>query len=265
MNKSEIVYSQELIKIINQAVQCSIPCQMSYISRGKWHRTGVKILDLNNKSLTLHIGNNPGAAFIQIAQPVSITFELKRQKCILESEIIGLDATVSQGMSGKIMIERPVSIEKMRRRAYERVSIPPEMNVEALFWHRGYADNSTESPLENCWQGQLIDLSAGGTQVKVDKTQHANFREGQIIGIRFTPLPYEKQLLLEGRIKHIAGLNDDNDTITLGIEFMGLEASADGRNKMERLMAAVNVYKEKSNKSARTQDGRLYAAFLSTI
>lgn len=247
MNKSEIVYSQELIKIINQAVQCSVPCEMSYVSRGKWHRTGVKILNINNKSLTLRISNDPGAAFIQINRPVSITFELKRQKCILESKIIGLDAVISNGMSGNIMIERPVSLEKMKRRAYERVSIPPEMNVEALFWHRGHADNSAESPLESCWQGQLIDLSAGGTQLRVDKYRQSNFREGQIVGIRFTPLPYKKTLIVEGRIKHIAGSNDDKDIITLGIEFMGLEANADGRSKIEQIMSAVTVYQEKQN------------------
>ena len=90
----------------------------------------------------------------------------------------------------------------------------------------------------------MMDLSAGGAQITVTKEQFENFKQDQFIGMQFTPLPFEKPVTVEGQIKHIAAAPDDSEMISLGIEFLGLEASTDGRDKLDKIVETIGVYQK---------------------
>ena len=62
--------------------------------------------------------------------------------------------------------------------------------------------------------------------------------------MQFTPLPFEKPVLVEGQIKHIAVAPDNAEMISLGIEFLGLEASIDGRDKLDKIVETIGVYQK---------------------
>lgn len=188
-------------------------------------------------------GEKPRSVDIQINQPVGISFQEKFNKYIFESAVMGFESSVNQACGGKIVLECPDQIEMMQRRAYTRVTVPECMNVKVLFWHRGYTDDTSEVPIENYWQGKLVDLSAGGSQIEVDLEKGPNFRVGQLIGLQFTPMSFEKPILLEGHIRHIAETSDGSK-MYLGIEFLGLEASAQGREKLHQLTGVVAEYEK---------------------
>jgi len=133
----------------------------------------------------------------------------------------------------------------MQRRAYWRVKVPPKLNIRVLFWHRGYMDNTEEAPLDNYWQGQLLDLSAGGSRISVDVAQGSNFRTGQLVGLQFTPGYYQKPILLEAQIKHLSEIPEEKQLV-IGVEFLGLEVSGQGRRKLRRILDVVEDY-EKQN------------------
>ncbi|MBW8017811.1 MAG: PilZ domain-containing protein [Planctomycetes bacterium] len=245
MSNAQALNPKEISDVMENTVESGQICVMSHLTKGKWHRIEVKIHSVSQKSIMLELLDSPAAnTDIQIDQPVGMSFEVDFIKYLFESTVIGFEPAVNQEQTGRIMIKKPISIEKMKRRSYKRVPIPDEMKVNTLFWHRGYTDDSTEVPIESYWQGRMLDLSAGGAQITVTRKQFENFKQDQYIGMQFTPLPFEKPVLLEGQIKHIAAVADDTEMISLGIEFLGLEASTDGREKLDKIVETIGVYQK---------------------
>lgn len=72
---------------------------------------------------------------------------------------------------------------------------------------------------------------------------------GQLFGIQFTPICYEKPILVEGQLRHIRQ-DRENYTLSLGIEFLGLEISLEGRAILERLLETVEEYRRLSDGDA---------------
>jgi hypothetical protein len=254
MDKSQKLSIDQIAGILEKSTASQATCIMSHLTKGKWHRVEVKMHSVNTKSIMIDlIGNPPANENIQIDQPVGMTFEIDFTKYLFESSILGFEAAINHAKAGRIMIKMPNSLEQMKRRSYTRVPVPNEMKVSTLFWHRGYTDDSPDVPLENYWQGTMMDLSAGGTQINVTKEQLESFRKDQFIGMQFTPLPFEKPVLVEGQIKYIGSAKDDSEMISLGIEFLGLEASTLGRDKLDKIVETIGVYQKDQTKTLSQQ------------
>jgi c-di-GMP-binding flagellar brake protein YcgR len=246
MTNAKALNTGQINEILEKAATNQTNCVMSHLTKGKWHRLDSAIHSVNAKTLIIEILDTLQAnRDVQIDQPLGMALEFDFKKYIFESAVIGLQPNAGETPTSKIIIKRPLAVEQVQRRSYTRVPIPSDLKVNTLFWHRGYTDNSTDVPIDNYWQGVLTDLSAGGTQVKVTKDLAQNFRQGQFIGMQFTPLPYEKPVILEGQIKHIADNDGENEIIFLGIEFLGLEASTDGREKLNKIVETIAVYQKK--------------------
>jgi c-di-GMP-binding flagellar brake protein YcgR len=245
MSKAETLSAKEIADVIEKTVDTGTTCVMSHQTKGKWHRLEVKIHSVSRKVLMIDlIGTPTEDEDVQIDQPVGMAFEIDFTKYLFESAIIGFEPGINEAQAGRIMIKKPAHIEKMERRSYKRVAVPNEMKVSTLFWHRGYNDNSTDVPIESYWQGRMMNLSAGGAQITVTKEQFENFKQDQFIGMQFTPLPFEKPVTVEAQIKNIAVTTDDSELISLGIEFLGLEASTDGRSKLDKIVETIGVYQK---------------------
>jgi hypothetical protein len=106
-------------------------------------------------------------------------------------------------------------------------------------------------PLENYWTGHLTNFSAGGVQIGVNLDQAPHFSVGQLVGLQFTPKPYDKPILIEGQIKHIQEMADRNK-VYLGVHALGLEANSGGRRTLKRIMRVVKEYEE-INKAEESQ------------
>jgi hypothetical protein len=174
-----------------------------------------------------------------------------------------------QGQGGTIVLAVPDRIEIVQRRSYFRVDVPKSLKVNVLLWHRGLnrtlgpvfrdADerednsNKTSNKRQDYYKGKLIDISAGGAQIAVDTAQKPDLRKGQFIGLTFTPMPYEKPLILDAQIRNILPTADDKN-ICLGIQIVGLEASPEGRQVLQRLCNVVEHYFQISQSGAKQQE-----------
>jgi hypothetical protein len=132
------------------------------------------------------------------------------------------------------------------------------------------------SQIHNYYQGRLVDISAGGAQVVVDagpvfhdepkvpesgkasspdspdtpssaqgptstSSVEPDFKKGQFIGLRFTPMPYETPLMFNAQIRNILP-TADNKSIYLGLQIVGLESSREGRQVLSRIVSVVERY-----------------------
>jgi len=259
MNQPEPLQIDQITEALQTAATQKTSAVMSHLSKGKWHMTRVILKTIDNTNIHVEIApkDKPHPINIQIDQPVGISFKLGYNKFIFESAVAGFEPSPNAASGGTIVLNRPDRMEKLGRRNYFRVSIPKDLNVKVLFWHRGYLDDSTEMPIENYWQAKLLDISAGGMQILISQDQKPNFKVGQLVGLQFTPMPYEKPILLEGQVRHIAPTLD-NANLALGVQIIGLEASDDGREKLHRLCSIVEQYHQ-MNQTQNT-DSRLTPA-----
>jgi c-di-GMP-binding flagellar brake protein YcgR len=243
MESSQILRGKKIEKTLELVVARRAAAAMTHIAAGKWKTTNINFTVGNGNAIHMTIDNNElqGPINIQVDQPVGISFEHESERYIFETIVVGFEQTVNQNQNSEILLVIPEKMEKMGRRAYLRQDIPGNLNVKVLFWHRGYNDDSTEVPLENYWQGRLINLSAGGVQLAISLDQTPHFKIDQIVGLQFTPMPYEKPITLEGQVKHLEKTEDGRELI-LGVHALGLEANSQGRIILHRIIDVVNRY-----------------------
>jgi len=245
MKQSQVLKTGELKNILALAAEQKTAAVMTYESTGKWRTTDVKIAAITETTINIDtsVASTQETEMIQEDLPVGMSFEQDHNRYIFETIVTGLEPSLKQTCTGKIILQMPEKVEKMERRAYTRVNVPDSLNVKVLFWHRGYTDDSPELPPEHYWQGNLINLSAGGVQITIDLEQGYNFRLDQFVGLQFTPLPYQKPIILEGYIKHLEK-TDHGRTLILGVQTLGLEANAQGRQTIHRIVDVVSEYQK---------------------
>jgi len=288
-NKVLMLRGDEPDKILRTAINKQIVAIMSYLSKGKWHVAKILLTEMEGGRISIESAvpkKKQHPLNIQPEQPVGISFKYEYGKFVFDTTVISLEASsgseADQGWGGKIVIAVPDRIEVVQRRSYFRVNVPESLNVKVVMWHRGnrrqaqkQMNNEADEQLNNYCQGRLIDISAGGAQViipypseesapapvrdsngNISKSVTADgleFRKGQFIGMRFTPMPYETPIMISAQIRNILPTSEGNSA-SLGLQIVGLEASPEGREILAKLIDVVEKYYQINQSGARQQD-----------
>jgi len=268
MNEATMLHGAEPRKILQTVIQEKTPAIMTYLSKGKWHVAKVLLTGLGANRLNINIQprKKPHPINIQVDQPVGISLKYGYGKFIFETKVIGLEPSQEAGSGGTILLAVPDRIEIIQRRSFFRVEVPKSLKVNVLLWHRCQTTDDTECqkellvspeneqmPADRYCQGKLVDISAGGLQIAVDDEKRPDFKKGQFVGLRFTPMPYETPLMFNAQIRNILP-TVDNRSICLGLQIVGLEASPEGRQVLQRLCNVVERYYQINQSSAKQQD-----------
>lgn len=268
-------------KVLQNVVEKRVPAIMSYLSNGKWHVAKVTLAGLEANRLHLECAGSRKTRRplnIQVDQPVGISFKHGYGKFVFDSSVAGLAPSSDPSAGGTISLVVPHRVGVVQRRNYFRVTVPESLKVNVVLWHRSSRhqarDVESVSALRepgHYYQGRLIDISAGGAQVSVPLQDSAegpsasmpnpgpaaarseDFRKGQFIGLRFTPMPYETPIMFNAQIRNILPAADHQSAF-LGLQIVGLEASPEGRQVLSRLVEVVERYYQINQSSAKQQD-----------
>ncbi|MFH1719537.1 MAG: PilZ domain-containing protein [Planctomycetota bacterium] len=256
-------------KILQTAIDQKVPAIMSYLSKNKWHVAKVMLTKLAGDSLSVESTapkKKQRPINIQVNQPVGISFKHGYGKFVFDTTVQGLEPSTDAGADrqsgGTIVLAVPEKIEVVQRRSYFRVNVPQSLKVQVLLWHRsGKREQKshmqdTANELQNSCHGRLIDISAGGAQVILPGQKEAlqgEFKKGQFVGVRFTPMPYETPVVLSAQIRN-ALPTADGQNVSLGLQIVGLEASTEGRQVLTRLIAIVERYYQINQSGVKQQD-----------
>jgi len=289
MNKVMLLRGDEPEKILQTAIDKKVPAIMSYLSKGKWHVAKVLLTELvgdrlNLESITSKKKQHP--VNIQANQPVGISFKYEYGKFVFDTTVVGFEPSsslgIDEGWGGTIILAVPDRIEVVQRRSYYRVDVPKSLKVKVVLWHRSgrrEAKKQIQDAAEdthNYCQGRLVDISAGGAQVVVSYPDEAvcpasirqeakgnssrtfcagelDFKKGQFVGMRFTPMPYEMPLVVSAQIRNILP-TADGKSASLGLQIVGLEASPEGREVLARLTDIVEQYYQINQSGAKQRD-----------
>ena len=267
MNEVAMLKKAEPREILERLVEKKVSAIMSYLSKGKWHVAKVTLTELGAYRLSAEIqpSKNPNPVNIQDDQPVGISLKYGYGKFIFESKVTALEPSTDGQSGGVVVLTVPDRIEIVQRRNYFRVEVPSSLKVNTLMWPRRKQGVQNEPASANAqvqrqndgpdqyWQGRLIDISAGGAQVVLDNSNKDDFKNGQFLGIRFTPLPYETPVVFNAQIRNILPTADGTN-ICLGLQIVGLEASLEGREVLQRLCSVVEQYHQMNQSSVKQQD-----------
>jgi hypothetical protein len=253
INQTEVLRDEKVLTALSDAIFNHAIARMCHMAGGKWVRNDVVLCELAESGIVIQtpVGSSVHFEKLQIHQPVGISFQINQEKFIFDSVIIGFDSAATTH-GGCVLLEIPEVMEKMPRRSYDRQPVPPNLNIHVLFWHRGYADNTAHVPVESYWQGQLTNLSATGAQVAVGLSLADCFGPNQLVGLQFTPMFYQKPILVEAQIIHLRR-EEAVGKLYLGLEFLGLEVSIDGRTVLHRLADTVEEYAKLNNGAIATE------------
>ncbi|MHC4386346.1 MAG: PilZ domain-containing protein [Planctomycetota bacterium] len=242
MVQKELLNSFEIKDMLTDACLKKSPVVASFTSEGKWRILELKIEGFTDD--TINFSTETPCENLQKELPVGICIHLGHFKYLFDTTVQTMEI---QGQSRQVLLDFPSKTERIQRRMYHRQPVPPDMKVKVLFWHRGYLDDANGKPEELYWQGRLLNLSAGGAQFEIEIEQKKHFKVGQLLGIQFTPMSYQKPLLLESHVKYLNEQSDDT-YFRIGVELLGLEAGPEGREILTRLLEVIAEY-EKMNQT----------------
>lgn len=161
MVQTELLNGSKIKDVLTDACRENPPVIASFMSEGKWRILELKVADFCDNSITFE--TEFSCKNIQRELPVGICIHLGYFKYLFDSTVQYLK---TQGQRNQILLDFPDKVECVQRRLYHRQPVPEGMKVKVLFWHRGYLDDSDTSPEELYWQGRLLNLSAGGAQIR---------------------------------------------------------------------------------------------------
>ncbi len=280
MDKMVMLGGDETGEILRKVIEKKVPAIMSYLSKDKWHVAKVLITDILASRMTIesmHSDERQHPINIRIGQPVGISFKYTYGKFVFDTTVVALEPSTDPARGGTMVLDCPARIGVIERRSYFRVNVPESLKVNVVLWHRSqkhevrdssFAVPATEKEqLHNYYQAKLVDISAGGAQLLLPaqeprsqfgvpgypQTSKPDFKKGQFIGLRFTPLPYETPLMLNAQIRNILP-TADKQNLCLGLQIVGLEASPEGRRVLSRVASVVERYYQISQTGAKQQD-----------
>jgi hypothetical protein len=258
-------------EILQTAIEKKVPAIMTYLSKGKWHVAKVFLIELGADRFSIesaHLEKKPLPINIQPNQPVGISFKYEYGKFVFDTTVLDLGPSSDSANGGTMVLAVPDRVEVVQRRSYFRVNVPESLKVNVVLWHRsqkllseGQTPEDMTSHTHKYYQGRLVDISAGGAQAVVDagppllssdmdtrgqeptseRAVEPDFKKGQFVGLRLTPMPYEMPLMFNAQIRSILP-TADNKNIYLGLQIVGLESSREGRKVLSRIVSVVERY-----------------------
>ena len=253
MNWQGMLDRDESRELLQKAIQDRVPGILTYLSRNKWHVARITMAGITGQQLHIEVVPGQGShqpVNILMGQPVGISFKYAYGKFLFEAtvEAFAPSTDPSQG-GGVVVVACPSQMEAIQRRSYYRVAVPTSLKVDVTLWHRS-GKPTPDVPMHQYFQGCLVDLSAGGAQIAMASPSpesasqglpRPDFKRGQYIGVRFTPLPYEMPLTVSAQIRNVLP-TADGSSVCLGLQLVGLEASLEGRETLSRIAAVVDEY-----------------------
>jgi len=188
---------------------------------------------------------SPSSAPPEVApgESCSVAFRRGHKKCIFTSRIIGRRAYAlnQQVTVDALVLSWPETLQGLQRRAYYRAPVPRHRTVIVECWQGGARNRSKAGTVVwPSYHGRLVDLSAGGMRVALSGGRDPGFHVGDLLGIQFQPDSSMEPLVLDAILRHSQPRKPD--AVHLGLQFVGLEMTVEGRRLLTHILRVVSEY-----------------------
>jgi len=170
---------------------------------------------------------------------MGVTFRLNHRKCVFSTL---LESVQSEPDRVVLNLRWPDHLQQLQRRSFERVDVPRGRVIAVRFWQE-----TTAPAGRDVRHGQLENLSAGGMRIRI--SHEFNVRIGDAYKCVFASRPGAPSTILDARVQHKEAVDDGR--VSVGLQFLGLEASAEGQRTLERLARMVHQFQRANLMAAR--------------
>jgi hypothetical protein len=183
---------------------------------------------------------------------VTLSFRRGHRKCMGTCVVVTMN---EQLPDEAIVLRWPGELLAVQRRAYFRADVPQGMVVQARLWSGGRAKRRLVAISK--WPsvvGQLTDCSAGGLRLELDAANDPQYQVGDPVAVEFSPLKEVGQVCLDANFRYRLPL--PSGKVALGLQFVGLESSAAGRQMLLVLGQVSAEYLRRGHCAGRTDEPR---------
>lgn len=249
---------QELsIRQIDEAIQAAVdrqvPATITVRLDPGWETYHSHFVALDQGHICVELPRSPDGRPLHgfaPAEKAGVSFKLKHHKHTFTGTVAGLEARpMPDGQELPIIrICSPTRMHRMQRRAFTRAVVPEGRVVRASFWPGGReAEPSPPSPDRPLWSGRVINLSAGGFQLRMPHDAADQLQPGQIVGVRIWLGAGEEPVYADAQFRHRQAADGD---VRLGFQFIGLAQTVDGRRALQAIGSKVGELQRQGESEA---------------
>lgn len=176
------------------------------------------------------------------AERIGLSFKIKHHKHIFSATVAGVGQYRLHDGTDVPVLELcyPTGMQRLQRRAYMRVDIPPNRIVRASFWLGGRLDEPAGTTLQTpVWSGRVANLSAGGFQMIVGADSANALEVGDPAGVRLAFGAAGETVYADAQFRHA---EIDGEKAMLGFQFIGLGQTPEGCDALDMISAKVAEY-----------------------
>lgn len=173
--------------------------------------------------------------------PLGATFRFGHKKCLFATT---LEEMQRQTQEALVRLRWPNHIRQIQRRAFERARPPAGTIIAVRFWQNDGPGRS-DTLARNLRHGQLEDLSAGGMRLKATRSEE--FEIGRTYRCVFTPRSGKPSIVVDAILQHRE--STEYGRACLGFQFVGLEATKEGQDVLNRLVRLTHRFRSGRSRS----------------
>jgi len=180
-------------------------------------------------------------------ETLGVTFRTGHKKCVFGTVVEPHDDHATESV---VTLRWPDHLQQIQRRLFERAQPPQGAVIPVRLWQ----ECSSAAPgqdVRTIRHGQLEDLSAGGMRVKVHDA--GEFHAGRTYRCVFTPRAGGPSIVVDALPRHRQAA--DQGRASIGLQFVGLEATPEGRRVLARIARTVSQFQRARSRGRKCPNG----------
>jgi c-di-GMP-binding flagellar brake protein YcgR len=244
MKPRQLVAPREAVEIFDRAVQERALAVLTLQDARGWQTFKSRFLERDPKGRFFVLDYQPAdhqpLPPLAPGQYLGVTFRQRSRKLLFATvvEAKGRFVLDDQTSVPAIRYRWPDSITELQRRAYYRTPVPDHTTLLASLWAGGVAARAAAqgSPL-GVVTGQVADLSCGGALIRLHSVRPPEWSGPQTLGVEIQLPDGRPPILVDALPRGLR--SEDSGSLTVAVQFVGLEVTVDGRVVLQRLANSV--------------------------
>lgn len=249
------VPAEQMADVVEVAASRNTPIALTCMVRQVWRNYRSRFLGMRGDEVWIEYPSaEQGRPVPEMVpeQKLGLAFKQRHHKFVFTSTVLRVaDFDLSPTVTVRgVQIAWPKTIRRLQRRAFYRVNIPSDKPVFTEFWEGGLAKEPPEHLRENLvFHGKLDDISAGGCRARLTEDREIAFHAGDALGMRLKFRNGQEPIEVDGLFRHAAS---DEFGPWLGVQFAGLNETAQGRRALNQITDAVAEFQRIELRRSRT-------------
>lgn len=239
---------RQTLDCLAEASARKVPLTFSFRQGKSWQTVHSHIIRLLRDRLYLEYpqaeqGQPPE---VTAGMTVGVAFKIRHHKHIFGVTVTSVSDLAVDGREAKVVcVPLPTTMQRVQRRAYNRVDVPKNRSVLAVFCQGG---SGAHDGRRLTWDGWVTNISAGGFQVRLPSHAAPQLDVGDVVGVKVELGQEYATIHADAQFRHL--MQDDRGTLLMGFQFVGLNETNEGRQTLRHLGDAVCDFQRLQGKRA---------------